>query len=85
MTNKQYSSAAQAVSDAANQVYWDWCEMCPASAETIAAAALCAVVDAVVPESKCYRDTSDGTMRSTDLLMVRRLFYAIIKELEEIK
>lgn len=49
------------------------------------AAALRAAVDAVVPESKCYRDTSDGTMRSTDLLMVRRIFYAIIKELDEIK
>lgn len=85
MTDKQYSPETQAVSDAANQVYWDWCEMCPASAETIAAAALRAAVDAVVPESKCYRDTSDGTMRSTDLLMVRRIFYVIIKELEETK
>jgi hypothetical protein len=85
MTNEQYSPAAQAVSDAANQVYWDWCEMCPASAQTIAAAALRAAVDAVVPESKCYSDTSDGTMMSTDLLMVRRLFYAIAKELDEIK
>ena len=85
MTNEQYSPATQAVSDAANQVYWDWGNMCPAAAHTIAAATLRAAVDVVVPESKCYSDTSDGTRRSTDLLMVRRLFYAIIKELDEIK
>lgn len=85
MTNEKYSPAAQAVYDAANQAYWERDNMCPAEAHIIAAAALRAAVDAVVPESKCYRDTSDGTMRSTDLLMVRRLFYAIIKELEETK
>lgn len=85
MTNKNYSPATQAVSDAANQVYWDWGNMCPAAAHTIAAATLRAAVDVVVPESKCYRDTSDGTRRATDLLMVRRLLNAITKELEETK
>jgi hypothetical protein len=40
MTNKQYSPSTQAVSDAAEQAYWLWDAMCPADAQTIAAAAL---------------------------------------------
>ena len=44
MTNKQYSSTTQAVSDAIDKVYWDWGNMCPADAQTIAAAALRALV-----------------------------------------
>lgn len=40
MTKQQYSPTTQAVYDAAKQVYWDWGNMCPASAETIAAATL---------------------------------------------
>jgi hypothetical protein len=40
MTKQQYSRSTQAVSDAAEQVYWDWGNLCPASADTIAAAAL---------------------------------------------
>jgi hypothetical protein len=40
MTNKQYSPSTQAVSDAVKQVYWDWGNLCPADAHTIAAAAL---------------------------------------------
>lgn len=50
MTNEQYSPATQAVSDAVNQVYWDWCEMCPASAQTIAAAALRAAADQIIED-----------------------------------
>lgn len=40
MTKQQYSPTTQAVSDAVEQVYWDWGNLCPASADTIAAAAL---------------------------------------------
>jgi hypothetical protein len=40
MTDKQLSPAAQAVKDAAQDAYWLWDSMCPADAETIAAAAL---------------------------------------------
>lgn len=85
MTDDQYSPATQAVYDAALLASWDWGNMCPAAAHTIAAATLRAAVDVVVPESKCYRDTSDGTRRATDLLMVRRLLNAITKEFEETK
>ena len=59
MTNRQskfgdqeatyFSPQAQAVLDAANKAYWLWDEMCPADAGTIAAAALNAVADQVVP------------------------------------
>ena len=44
MTNPM-SPAAQAVKDAAQDAYWLWDSMCPADAETIAAAALRAAAD----------------------------------------
>lgn len=44
------SPAAQAVLDAANKAYWLWDAMCPADADAIAAAALRAAADQVVPE-----------------------------------
>jgi hypothetical protein len=47
MTNENYSPATQAVYDAANQAYWERDNMCPASAETIAAAALRAAANAI--------------------------------------
>ena len=40
MTDKQLSPAAQAVLDAAADVYWDWTDLSPASSSTIAAATL---------------------------------------------
>ncbi len=43
------SPSTQAVSDAVKQVYWDWGNLCPADAHTIAAAALRAAADQVVP------------------------------------
>jgi len=39
------SPAAQAVLDAAADVYWDWTDMSPASSSTIAAAVLRAAAD----------------------------------------
>jgi hypothetical protein len=42
----ELSPAAQAVLDAAADVYWDWSDMSPASSSTIAAAALRALVGA---------------------------------------
>jgi hypothetical protein len=50
MTKEQYSSSTQAVSNAANEAFWDWGDMRPSS-NNIAAAALRAAVDAVVDES----------------------------------
>lgn len=35
----ELSSATLAIKNAANQAYWDWGNMCPSSAENIAAAA----------------------------------------------
>lgn len=55
MINKQYSLAAQAVSDAANPAYWDRCEITPVSAEIIVAAALRAadqIIEDVNPVEK---------------------------------
>jgi hypothetical protein len=46
------SPAADAVKDAAQDAYWLWDSMCPADAETIAAAALRAAADQVVPEEE---------------------------------
>jgi hypothetical protein len=40
MTDQPLSSAAQAVLDAAADVYWDWSDMSPASSSIIAATAL---------------------------------------------
>jgi hypothetical protein len=48
---KPLSSAAQAVLDAAADVYWDWSDMSPASSSIIAAAALRAAA------AYCNRDT----------------------------
>jgi hypothetical protein len=45
------SPAAQAVLDAAADVYWDWADMSPASSYTIAAAVLRAAADQVTPLS----------------------------------
>ena len=41
------SPAAQAVLDAAADIYWDWADMSPASSYTIAASALRAAADQV--------------------------------------
>jgi len=48
-TNTQLSPAAQAVLDAAADVYWDWSDMSPASSSIIAAA-LRAIVDQAHPK-----------------------------------
>ena len=47
MTKQQYSPATQVVSDAVEQAYWDWGNLCPADAHTIAAAALRAAAEQV--------------------------------------
>ncbi len=47
MTDRNLSPQAQAVLDAAADVYWDWSDMSPASSSTIAAAAIRAAADQV--------------------------------------
>ena len=87
MSNKQYSPTTQAVYGAAKQVYWDWGNLCPASADTIAAAALRAAVDAVLPETTPLPMGSCGVdelIRETRM-NARLEFLSILKELEETK
>lgn len=85
MTEEQYSPATQAVSNADKEVYWDWGNMYPASADTIAAAALRAAVDAVLPETTQLPMGSCGVnelIRETRM-NVRLEFLSIAKELGE--
>jgi len=57
-------------------------ELSPA-AQAVLNKAFSAAADQVVPESKVYRPSSDGTMRcEDDLWIIRRVFYAIANELE---
>lgn len=81
MTKEHYSPSTQAVSDAAERVCWDWGNLCPASADTIAAAALRAAVDAVLPEGTC--EAPDCCISVSEL--IRADLLAILKELEETK
>ena len=83
----ELSPAARAVLTAVTLTKYDVPpEGLPAFAEEMApliAAALRAAADQVVPESKVYRPSSDGTMRcEDDLWIIRRVFYAIANELE---
>jgi hypothetical protein len=75
MTKEQYSPLTRAVSDAADKVYWDWGNLCPASADTIAAATLRAAAEVL---------QSDPTQNSQlgALLACQDQLYAIAKELE---
>jgi len=79
---KELSLGAQAVLDAASNVYWDWTDMSPASSQTIAAATLRAAAEIVAPLS--YEDVwTDGRMlqyEKDDL--VRNKLLAIADELE---
>jgi hypothetical protein len=80
------SPAAQAVLDAAADVYWDWSDMSPASSSTIAAAALLAVADQVVPEEESceggFSDSFEHQCRASERRLVRAELIAIAEELE---
>ncbi len=78
MTKQQYSPTTQAVSDAAEQVFWDWGNLCPASAQTISAAALRAAAEVL---------QSDPTQSSQlgALLACRDQLHTIANELEGAK
>lgn len=83
MTKKEYSPPTQAVSDAAERVCWDWGNLCPASADTIAAAALRAAVDAVVPECREHSiPCLDEMHRKVSAFNIRDAFLSIANELE---
>ncbi len=83
MTN--LSPAAQAVLDAAAEVYWDWSDLSPASSSTIAAAALRAAADQVVPpalEEEFYNRNSTISGRLLKAVEIREELLAIATELE---
>jgi hypothetical protein len=78
----ELSLQAQAVLDAAAEVYWDWSDMSPASSSTIAAAALRAAADQVVPEyAEPVGDAHDDA-RHDQWMRIRYKLLAIAAELE---
>jgi hypothetical protein len=87
MSKEQYSPTTQAVSDAIDKVRWDWGNLCPADAHTIAAAALRAAVNEVLPETSPLPMGSCGVdelIRETRM-NARLEFLSILKELDETK
>ena len=74
----EISPAAQAVLDAAADVYWDWSDMSPASSSTIAAAALRAVAAQMFPISYVVIDNCQYEAPSPE----REQILAIAAELE---
>jgi hypothetical protein len=85
MTKQKYSPTTQAVSDAAERVCWDWGNLCPASADTIAAAALRAAVNEVLPENANPVGDEHDDAREDQWMRIRYKFLSIISELEENK
>ena len=61
------SPAAQAVLDAASDVYWDWTDMEPAASSVIAAAALRAAAD---QNSYCLYGSDYYVIAKDDLLAI---------------
>jgi len=83
------SPAAQVVKDAAQDAYWLWDSMCPADAETIAAAALRTAADQVMPEEPrptgmrpCGDTYSAREIRRAERMKLRDELLAIATELE---
>lgn len=79
----ELSPAAQAVLDAASNVYWDWTYMSPASSQTIAAAALRAAADQVVPlvlEEEFFDRNQALPLKK--MVQIRQKLNAIADELE---
>jgi len=75
------SPAAQVVLDAAKKAYWLWDRMCPAEADVIAAAALRAAADQVVPLPRLPYDSCCDVSASA----IRAELLAIAAELEGAK
>jgi hypothetical protein len=83
MTKEQYSPTTQAVSDAAERVCWDWGNLCPASADTIAAAALRAAAEQGMLSAEHIQGTTpDDWENGWNAAM--QYIKTVAKELEEI-
>ena len=78
----ELSPQALAVKQAAEKAYWLWDQMCPADADTIAAATIRAVADRVevIP---LYRNPVDAATHHAQLRIKNQLF-SIANELEQI-
>lgn len=85
MTNEKYSPTTQAVSDAIKEEYLLWEALHPGDAERIAAAALRAAVDAVVPENANDVGDEHDDARNDQWMRIRYEFLSIVAELEETK
>jgi hypothetical protein len=77
---KPLSPAAQSVKDAAQDAYWLWDSMCPADAETIAAAALRAAADQVAPSDAM--EPRNHIPMAIECQRIRAELLAIAAELE---
>jgi hypothetical protein len=78
----ELSPVAQAVLDAAADVYWDWSDMSPASSSTIAAAALRAAAYQVLPEMVNAVGDEHDDARREQWIRIRRKFLSLAAELE---
>lgn len=76
------SPAAKVVLDAASDVYWDWTDMEPAASNVIAAAALRAAADQVVPEPDDAAKEAFSIAALRHRWQIRDQFLAIAAELE---
>jgi hypothetical protein len=84
MTKEQYSPRTQVVSDAAEQAYWLWDAMCPADAQTIAAAALRAAAEQGMLSAEHIQGTTpDDWENGWNAAM--QYIKTVAKELEETK
>ena len=82
MFEKPLSPSTQAISDAVHKVYWDWGNLCPASADTIAAAALRAAAEqGMLSAEHIERTTPDDWENGWNAAM--QYIKTTAKELEE--
>ena len=82
MTKEQYSPATQAISNAANEAFWDWGDMRPSS-NNIAAAALRAAAEQGMLSAEHIQGTLDDWENGWNAAM--QYIKTIAKELEETK
>ena len=83
MTKQKYSPSTQAVSNAANEAFWDWGDMRPSS-NNIAAAALRAVAERGILSAEHIQGTTpDDWENGWNAAM--QYIKTVAKELEETK
>lgn len=83
MTKEQYSSTTQAVSNAANEAFWDWGGMRPSSNNIAAAALRAAVEQGMLSAEHIQGTTPDDWENGWNAAM--QYIKTVAKELEETK